>query len=125
MFYYLDDMQSVNKALIIHSGALGDCVLTLRLAEFIKATLNVNVVNFIGPGDYIGFMPGRTAVSGIRSIHSVKLDRLFCAPSEFEVEENDPLVAALGNYNWILSFLGESGSNFNSPFVIGTANSME
>ncbi len=107
-------MKSINKALIIHSGALGDCVLTLRLAEFLKEVLGVSVVNFVGMGDYIGFMPGRTAVNGIRSIHSLKLDRLFCDPSTFEIEENDPLVAALGNYNWILSFLGESGSNFEA-----------
>ncbi len=114
MFYHLDDTKAINNALIIHSGALGDCVLTLRLAAFMKEALGVSVVNFIGPGDYIGFMPGRTAVSGIRSIHSVKLDRLFTNPAEFEVEENDPLVAAFGNYNWIFSFLGETGSNFET-----------
>lgn len=114
MFYYYDDNKCLNRALIIHSGALGDCVLTLALAEFMRTVLGVNVVDFIGPGDYIGFMPGRTAVSRIKNINSLHLERLFEDPAALDIEDSDPLVAAFGGYNWIVSFLGESGSNFES-----------
>ncbi|MFI4912611.1 MAG: glycosyltransferase family 9 protein [Sedimentisphaeraceae bacterium JB056] len=114
MFYYLDDTRAANKALIIHSGALGDCVLTLKLAAFLQKVLNIKTINFIGPGDYVSFMPGRTAVSSIRNIHSLKLDRMFTEPSSFELEEDDPLVRTFSGYDWIISFLGTEGSNFET-----------
>ncbi len=114
MFYYFDDINTINKALIIHSGALGDCVLTLKLACFLKEKVGVDIVNFLGPGEYISFMPGRTAIDGIRNIHTSRLERLFQDPKDFEVEEDDPLVRLFGGYNWIISFLGEQGSSFET-----------
>jgi heptosyltransferase III len=114
MFYHLDNTKTLSKALIIHSGALGDCVLTLKLAAFLRDALNIRVVNFIGPGDYISFMPGRTAVNGIRNIHSLKIDKMFADPADFVIEEDDPLLKIFGGYDWIISFLGGTGSSFEA-----------
>lgn len=106
--------KSINKALIIHPGALGDCVITLRLANFLNEVLAVDMISFIGQGDYISFMPGRTNVSRIRNIHSVNLEKLFVNQKDFDLPENDPLISIFGQYNWIISFLGDKGSDFEA-----------
>ena len=112
--YYHKDCNIAKKAIIIHSGALGDCVLTLPLAGFLKNTLGIENIQYIGAGDYVSFMPGRTAVNRIRNIHSLRLEKLFTDPSSFEIDEGEPLLQVFEGASWIISFLGESGSDFEA-----------
>ena len=74
---------------IISPGAMGDCLLMLPLAKFMKQILQLGGIDFIGHTDYIEFYPGRTVVDGIRSIDSVDFYRLFTKPNDFIVEDSE------------------------------------
>lgn len=102
---------------IISPGAMGDCLLMLPLAKFMKQILQLGGIDFIGHTDYIEFYPGRTVVDGIRSIDSVDFHRLFTKPDDFIVEDSDALIHTFSRYEWIISFLGEKNSDFESNLI--------
>lgn len=118
---------SVKKAAIIHSGAIGDCVLTLPLAVFLKQTLGFHQVDLIGRTEYTSFYPARTAVDRIRSIESVPLHRLFESPNDFIQQDHTRLIHAFCEYEHIISFLGTENPAFeeNLLFVIHCSHSGE
>jgi hypothetical protein len=109
--------RSARRAVIIQPGAIGDCILTLPLAEFMKAELGLGSVDIFGHTEYIGILPGRTCVDGIRSIESVDLHRLFVKAGEFDLADGDPLVNIFAEYAWIVSFLGEPDSDFEQNLI--------
>lgn len=109
------------RAVIIQPGAIGDCILTLPLASFIKSRLKVGVVDMIGRADYIGYFPARTCVDTIRALDSVEVHRLFCTAGEFEIADRDPLAETFSGYSWIVSFLGSPESDFEQNLIF-TAN---
>ena len=113
--------RSARRAVIIQPGAIGDCILTLPLAEFMKAELGLGGVDIFGHTEYIGILPGRTCVDGIRSIESAGLHRLFVKAGEFDLADGDPLVNIFAEYAWIVSFLGEPDSDFEQNLIF-TAN---
>ncbi len=113
--------RSARRAVIIQPGAIGDCILTLPLAEFMKAELGLGGVDIFGHTEYIGILPGRTCVDGIRSIESAGLHRLFVKAGEFDLADGDPLVSVFTEYAWIVSFLGEPDSDFEQNLIF-TAN---
>jgi hypothetical protein len=109
------------RGVILQPGAIGDCVLTLPLAEFMKDCLGLGGVDVLGHTEYIGILPGRTCVDGIRSIDSVDLHRLFVETDTFDLVDGDALINVFGDYAWIVTFLGEPDGNFEQNLIF-TAN---
>ncbi len=109
------------RGVILQPGAIGDCILTLPLAEFMKDYLGLGGVEILGHTEYIGILPGRTCVDGIRSIDSVDLHRLFVESDTFELADGDALINVFSDYAWIVTFLGEPDSNFEQNLIF-TAN---
>ncbi|MBN2588494.1 MAG: glycosyltransferase family 9 protein [Sedimentisphaerales bacterium] len=105
------------RALIIQPGAIGDCILTLPLASFMKNVLHLGYVDFLGHTEYIGIFPGRTDVDKVSSIDLMDIHRLFMDSSEFVVQDNDPLIKAFSEYLWVISFLGKPESNFETNLI--------
>ena len=120
-------LSKIRKALIIHPGAMGDCILTLRLAEFLKQKLRINFLEFAGNIDYISFFQGRTCIDKVTSLEKLHLSRLFAEPAEFTVDEDDHLISDLAGYDWVLSFLGDKNSHFeqNLIYILCHTNSPE
>jgi ADP-heptose:LPS heptosyltransferase len=109
------------RAAIIQPGAVGDCIFTLPLAQFITDHLNVGAVDMIGRADYISYFPGRTCIDTIRAIDCLDMHRLFCSPADFHLTGRDALIDAFAGYSWIVSFLGDPESDFEQNLIF-TAN---
>lgn len=110
-----------HQGLIIQPGALGDCVLTLPLATFMKDALRLQSLDIIGHSEHIVMFPGRTCITKIRSIEAIPLHRLFSDSKSFDLEEHDPLIAAFAPYEWIITFLGGEDTDFERNLIY-TAN---
>ena len=113
--------RQAQRAVILQPGAIGDCILTLPLAQFMKDCLGLGGVDILGHTEYIGILPGRTCVDGIRSIDSVDLHLLFAETDTFDLVDGDALINVFGDYAWIVTFLGEPDSNFEQNLIF-TAN---
>jgi ADP-heptose:LPS heptosyltransferase len=109
------------RGVILQPGAIGDCILTLPLAEFMKDCIGLGGVDILGHTEYIDIFPGRTFVDSIRSIDSVDLHRLFAETSTFDLADGDALINTFGDYAWIVTFLGEPDSSFEQNLIF-TAN---
>lgn len=109
--------RGARRGVILQPGAIGDCVLTLPLAEFMRNCLGLGWVDILGHTDYIGILPGRTCVDGIRSIDSIDLQRLFTETKTFDLADGDPLINAFEDYTWIVTFLGEPDSDFEQNLI--------
>lgn len=109
------------RALIIHPGAIGDCILTLPMAAFLKDSLALGGIDILGHTEYVGFLPGRSCIDGVRSIDATELHRLYVETDAFELSDNDSLIHAFSDYAWIITFLGDSGSDFEQNLIF-TAN---
>ncbi len=105
------------SALILQPGAIGDCLLTLPLANFLKQHLPLGGVEMLGRADYLSILPGRTNIDGIHSIDSIQLHRLFVNHRSFDLPDHDPLIDFFAGYTWIISFLGEPESNFEQNLI--------
>ncbi len=109
------------RALIIQPGAIGDCILTLPLAAFVKHKLDLGGIDILGHTEYVGFLPGRSCIDGVRSIDALELNRLFAETGTFELTDRDSLISAFSDYSWIITFLGGHESNFEQNLIY-TAN---
>lgn len=112
--------REANRAVILQPGALGDCILTLPLVKLVKEALNLGGVDLVGHAEYVGILPGRSCVDGVRSIDSAELHRLFVEPARFELADRDPLIYLFSDYSWIITFLGEPGSDFEQNLIFTT-----
>ena len=119
--------QQGRRGVILQPGAIGDCILTLPLAELMKETVCPGGVDIIGHTEYLGMLPGRSCVDAVKSLDSMSLHRLFADEGEFEIADGDPLIMAFAGYSWIASFLGEPDSNFekNLIFTVNCSHSAE
>lgn len=108
---------TTRQAIIIQPGAIGDCILTLPLARYMKESLDLGSVIFLSHLSRTGIFVGRTCVNAVKSIESVKLHRLFQSRREFDLEDDDPLLTAFAPYSWIITFLGEHGSDFEHNLI--------
>ena len=106
------------KGLIINPGALGDCILTLPLAEFMVKMLGIKSMDFAGQPGCIDFFPARTCITRSRPIDSIDFYRLFVDHDEFTLLEKDTLPFAFAGYDWIVSFLGEKDSDFEKNLIL-------
>ncbi|MHC4693785.1 MAG: glycosyltransferase family 9 protein [Planctomycetota bacterium] len=109
------------RGVILQAGAIGDCILTLPLAEFMKDSLQLGGIDIIGHAEYIGFLPGRTCVDSVRSMEAMNLHRMFVKAKSFDLTDGDPLINAFSDYAWIVTFLGEPYSDFEQNLIF-TAN---
>ena len=114
-------VRKMQRALILQPGAIGDCILTLPLAAYMKDALDLGGIDILGHTEYIGFLPGRSCVDGVRSIDSMDIHRFFAKSNTFLLKDRDPLISAFGDYAWIATFLGEPNSNFEQNLIF-TAN---
>lgn len=108
---------AARKAIIIQPGAIGDCILTLPLAQYMKKNLKLGSIVFLSHLDYAGIFAGRTCVDGVKSIESARLHRLFVDKKEFDLDETDPLLTTFAPYSWILTFMGEPDSDFEQNLI--------
>ncbi len=113
--------REIQRAVILQPGALGDSILTLPLVKLMKETLDLGGVDIIAHTEYVGILPERTCVDGIRSIDSAQLHRLFVEPAKFDLVDRDPLIHVFADYSWIVSFLAEPNSDFEQNLIF-TAN---
>jgi len=105
------------RGVILQPGAIGDSILTLPLAAFMKDVLGLGGVDILGHSEYVGILPGRTCIDGISSIDSIDLHRLFVDTKVFDLKDRDPLINTFSGYAWIVTFLGELGSNFEQNLI--------
>ncbi len=112
--------KETQRAVILQPGALGDCILTLPLAKVMKQALGLGGVDFIGHAEYIGILPERSCVDGVRSLDSAELHRLFVEPTKFDLADHDPLIHTFADYSWIISFLGEPDGDFEQNLIFTT-----
>ena len=105
------------RGVILQPGAIGDCILTLPLAAFMKDVLGLGSVDILGHSEYVGILPGRTCIDGISSIDSKDLHRLFVETKTFDLKDGDPLINTFSGYAWIVTFLGELDSNFEQNLI--------
>jgi heptosyltransferase III len=112
-----DKVCQPRRGVIITPGALGDSLLMLPLAQFMKQTLGLHQLEMIGHLHHIGFYLGRTCIDMVRSIDSVEFHRLFVEEKSFSVDDCESLVSALARYDWIVSFLGHGHSDFESNLI--------
>jgi heptosyltransferase III len=119
--------QQGQRGVILQPGAIGDCILTLPLAELMKETVCPGGVDIIGHTEYLGMLPGRSCVDAVKSLDSMSLHRLFAGEGDFELADGDPLIMAFAGYSWIASFLGEPNSDFerNLIFTVNCSHSAE
>ena len=119
--------QQGRRGVILQPGAIGDCILTLPLAELMKETVCPGGVDMIGHTEYLGFLPGRSCGDSVKSLDSMSLHRLFEDESGFELTDGDPLIMSFAGYSWIASFLGEPDSPFekNLIFTVNCSHSAE
>jgi heptosyltransferase-3 len=113
--------QKMQRGLILQPGAIGDCILTLPLAAYMKDMLGLGGIDILGHTEYVGFLPGRSCVDGVRSLDSIDLHRLFAETKIFELKDRDPLINAFRDYSWIATFMGEPNGNFEQNLIY-TAN---
>ena len=106
------------KGLILHSGAIGDCVLTLPLAVYMKQACGLSQVHFMGRPEAIGCAPGRSGIDHVRAMESVPLHRLFASQDTFELDDPDRLVTAFKGYEHIVSFLGVGHPDFEQNLLM-------
>jgi hypothetical protein len=113
--------RKMHRGLIVQPGAIGDCILTLPLAAFMKDVLRLGGIDLLGHTEYIGILPGRSCIDGVRSIDSMDLHRLYAKTETFDLADPDPLITAFADYAWIATFLGEPDSDFEQNLIF-TAN---
>lgn len=113
--------RKAQRGVILQPGAIGDCILTLPLASFMKEIIGLGGVDILGHSEYIGILPGRTCIDSISSIDSIDLHRLFVKTEAFNLTDRDPLIHTFSGYAWIATFLGEPDSNFEQNLIF-TAN---
>ena len=115
------------RGLIINPGAIGDCLLTLPLAKFMKDTLALDGIDLSANSDYTHFYPGRTCIDSVTSINSSQWHLFFTSHNEFEIDHSDPLVKSLSKYEWIVSFMGQGNFDFerNLAYAVNCVRSVE
>ncbi|MBP8605057.1 MAG: glycosyltransferase family 9 protein [Phycisphaerae bacterium] len=123
----MQNQEQIRNGVILHPGAVGDCLLTLPLADYMKKVFGLDQMDFIGRTEYIDFYPGRTCIDRIRSIESIELHRLFEDKNSFFLEDKDRLLEAFAGYEQIVSFLGAGHPSFetNLLFTVHSTHSAD
>lgn len=123
----MDCRTHFKAGVILHAGAIGDCLLTLNLAASIKHIHALHRLDFIGPHQYIEFYAGRTCIDTVLSMEGFDLHRLFEDPRSFESSDHDRLADVFRRYEQVISFLGFDHPAFetNLLFTVHSTHSAE
>jgi hypothetical protein len=113
----METSQKTQSCVILQPGAIGDCILTLPLAEFMKESLGLDTIDIIGHSEYIDILPARTCINKALSMDSLQLHRLFTDDKSFSLLPDDPLIKTFEKYDWIITFLGEPDSSFEKNLI--------
>ena len=105
------------SGVIVHSGAIGDCLLTLPLASAVKSVCGLSRLDFVGNTEYVAFYPDRTCIDRIISAESIPLHRLFGDSSDFFLDDEDRLSDAFSGYEQVISFLGFGHPHFEANLL--------
>lgn len=118
---------SSKTGVLLHTGAIGDCLLTLPLAAFIKEAYGLSRLEFIGPQEYIEFYPARTCIDAVISSEAIDLFRLFEDSRSFESSDHDRLLKTFARYEQVVSFLGHDHPAFerNLLFTVHSTHSAD
>lgn len=100
------------KGLIIHTAAVGDCALALPLARFLKTACRLDQIQFWTKPQIAALFEGRTVVDAAVSADRLALYRLFCGHREFTAQPDEKLIAALADFEHIVSFVADAESDF-------------
>ena len=121
------DCSNCKKGVILYSGAIGDCLLTLPLAHYIKQQCRLDILDYIGPTGYLEFYPHRTCIDRVRSIETVPLHHLFEDPKTFMQSEHPRLQAVFEGYEQVITLLGVDDPHFekNLLFTLHSTHSAE
>ena len=114
----MEPCTELRKGLILHPGAIGDCLLTLPLAAFMKQACGLSQVHYMGRLDAIRFYPCRSGIDHVRPMESAPLHRLFEPQAGFALEDPDRLIAAFKGYEQIVSFLGADHPDFENNLLM-------
>jgi len=114
-------LRRTRRGVILQPGAIGDCILTLALARFVKDSLGLGAMDIFGRTEYLGIFPGRTSVDTVRSTDLIDLHRLFVDKDDFHLADGDRLIDLFADYSWIISFLAQPNSHFEQNLIF-TAN---
>ena len=106
------------KGLILHSGAIGDCLLTLPLAAMMKQVCGLDQVHYMGRLEAVGFYPRRSCIDYVRPFDSAPLYRLFTPTSQFTLDDPDRLITTFQGYEQIVSFLGADHPDFEQNLLL-------
>lgn len=115
--------QEPRKGIILHAGAIGDCLLTLPLAAFIKRTCGLTQMHYMGRLDAAGFYSRRSCIDFVRAMESVPLHRLFEPQAEFTLDDPDRLIAAFMGYEQVVSFLGAGHPDYEQNLLMTVLSS--
>lgn len=123
----MQNQKQIRNGVILHPGGIGDCLLALPLASYMKKAFELDQIDFIGNTEYIDFYPSRTCIDGIRSIESIELHRLFEDKNVFFLEDKDRLLEVFAGYEQIVSFLGAGHPSFetNLLFTVHSTHSAD
>jgi heptosyltransferase-3 len=104
--------QLPSRILVIRPGALGDAILTLPAAQRLQSTLAPSVVDWMGTGPVLDWLPGRTVVSRALSFERREVAALFTG----EAGSSAALGDLLAPYTYVVSYVGGGPG---TPFAVG------
>lgn len=108
------------RALVIQPGGLGDTLLTIPLARFLRRQPQVVGVDVMGHDHYARFLPGRTVYEQFLSLDNLPLHRLFVPHGEFDLPDGDPLIGIFSRYDLIVTFLADDQGYFQANLIFTT-----
>ncbi len=109
------------RALIIHPGGLGDTLLALPLANFIKTIPDISSIDLMAHEQYGGILRGRSVYEQVLDLDRVELHRMFTEPGGFSLPDRDPLINLFGRYGLIVTLLADKEGWFEANLIF-TAN---
>jgi ADP-heptose:LPS heptosyltransferase len=123
----MTDCSPCKKGVILYSGAIGDCLLTLPLAHYIKQACDLALLDYISPTGYTQFYPQRTCVDRVRSIETLPLHHLFADSKTFMQDDHHRLQHIFDGYEQVISLIGHNDPNFekNLLFTLHSTHSAE
>lgn len=93
--------ESVNSVLLVQSGALGDCVLQLRVAEAIRLALPAARLTWLGRDDWRAIAQCCTSIDETLGLDALAAHRLFQAGSQTDAD----LADRLGRFDLVVNGL--------------------
>lgn len=104
---------TASKALIIHTAAIGDCILALPLVRFLKIACRLNAIHFWTRQEIAHLFTGRTDIDYAVAAERFGLHRLFITKNDFDLRAEEKQIATLSEFDHVLSFVADADSDFH------------